>query len=122
MTAEEGVYTIGDGRTGPSTIVRCIAEGRKVADAIVASVDPSWLYQETVPEWPARERREEIRVKRGQVSLPAKAPYDRSDPLSFGKKERTRCLECDYICDKCVDVCPNRANIVIPVERRTALQ
>ena len=28
---------------------------------------------------------------------------------AFIKQEGQRCLECNYVCAKCVDVCPNRA-------------
>ena len=31
----------------------------------------------------------------------------------FFKREASRCLECSYLCLKCVDVCPNRANVAI---------
>ena len=31
----------------------------------------------------------------------------------FLKHEASRCLECSYLCNKCVDVCPNRANIAL---------
>ena len=31
----------------------------------------------------------------------------------FFKREASRCLECSYMCSKCVDVCPNRANVAI---------
>ncbi len=30
-------------------------------------------------------------------------------------QEAERCLECNYLCSKCVDVCPNRANVSIAV-------
>lgn len=32
-----------------------------------------------------------------------------------GKAEEERCLECNHICENCVDVCPNRANVTIAV-------
>ena len=31
----------------------------------------------------------------------------------FLRREAGRCLECSYLCNKCVDVCPNRANVSI---------
>lgn len=31
----------------------------------------------------------------------------------FAETEAKRCLECSYYCNKCVDVCPNRANVII---------
>jgi len=115
MTEEEGVYLAGDGRTGPATIVQCIAEGRKVADAILVSIDPAWKYEETVPHWPLAERQDEIRVKKGRITASENRPYNRQNPEPFAAAERNRCLECDFICDKCADVCPNRANIIFPV-------
>ena len=116
MTAEEGVYLAGDGRTGPATIVKCIAEGRRAADAIMADIDPAWRYDETVPSWSAEERREEIREKKGLITARGGRHYDRRDPRPYAETERRRCLECNYVCDKCVDVCPNRANIAFPVD------
>lgn len=38
----------------------------------------------------------------------------------FAATEAKRCMECSYICNKCVDVCPNRANVAIDV-RNTAV-
>ena len=35
------------------------------------------------------------------------------DTASFLKGEAGRCLECSYLCNKCVDVCPNRANVAL---------
>ncbi len=36
-----------------------------------------------------------------------------ADWKDFLAKEASRCLECSYLCNKCVDVCPNRANVAI---------
>ena len=33
--------------------------------------------------------------------------------ISKKNNESNRCLECNLICNKCVEVCPNRANIQI---------
>lgn len=45
-----------------------------------------------------------------------KASHRRSlepgDP-DFEANEARRCLDCPYLCGKCVDVCPNRANVLI---------
>ena len=37
------------------------------------------------------------------------------DRDAFVAQEASRCLECNYVCSKCVDVCPNRANVSIAV-------
>lgn len=38
-----------------------------------------------------------------------------ADPASkdFFRKEASRCLECSYLCNRCVEVCPNRANVAV---------
>ena len=41
-----------------------------------------------------------------------------SEPIS-NEAESTRCLSCDNICEICVDVCPNRANLSIKVNSNT---
>ena len=38
---------------------------------------------------------------------------DDKAPENFFINEAERCLECNFICQKCVDVCPNRANIFV---------
>ena len=48
-----------------------------------------------------------------------KPSVDESDEL-FARTEARRCMECSYLCLKCVDVCPNRANIGIDL-RETGL-
>ena len=52
-------------------------------------------------------------------------PSVSTEEISYSKKgnlkevskdpEATRCLSCDYICESCTEVCPNRANVSIKV-------
>ncbi len=35
------------------------------------------------------------------------------DVKAFAEQEAKRCMDCTYLCNKCVDVCPNRANVAI---------
>ena len=113
-TKSENVFLIGDSRTGTSTIVQCIAEGRRAADSICAKEDPAWQRGEVVTPLDRETRSRQILAKRGEI---AAKPSFRTEyvPETFGKTEISRCLECDFICNKCVDVCPNRSNIAIPV-------
>lgn len=113
-TDVEKVFLVGDSRTGPSTIVQCIAEGRRAAEAIIRSVDPSWERVAAQPDLGNGSREEEIRHKKGCLHAPP-AKVAGSNPEAFAQTEGSRCLECNYICNKCVDVCPNRANIAVPV-------
>ena len=91
----EGVYVIGDGLYGPSLVVKGMADAMKAAQAIAGkpvsedmsqAVDPKAIYE-----------RKGILAEPGTV------------------KEAQRCLGCSSICENCVDVCPNRANIAIHV-------
>lgn len=112
-TAIDGVYLIGDSRTGPSTIVKCIAEGRRAADAVCRSVDPAWTRREGGPSFDTDTRGREITAKRGTI-IDKPNSRTRYVPQTFAATELNRCLECNHVCNKCVDVCPNRANIAVP--------
>jgi putative selenate reductase len=107
-TGLEGVFVGGDARTGPATVVEAIAEARKFADTAAAREkaeipEPSFAYDDFRPA------ADEILAKRGTVVCNAPNLDDREEASLQAK----RCLQCDYICDKCVEVCPNRANFPV---------
>ncbi len=111
----DNVYLCGDSRTGASTIVKCIAEGRRTADAITKKEDKVWERTEVLPFVDPDERVAQIQAKKVNIlAKPSARKYE--DIASFGKTELNRCLECNYVCNKCVDVCPNRANITVSTE------
>ncbi len=108
-TSRENVFLIGDVQKGPSSIVSAIGDARRATDAIIAREnlkshhgDKYWLN--TNPS--------DIYARKGEVVVRLVKKDDRD---AFVKQEASRCLECNYVCSKCVDVCPNRANISIPV-------
>ena len=92
-----GIYVIGDANRGPSTVVECIADARKAADAIVG------YYEPFIPE-SAWNNPDSCFEKQGVLH-----GYDDAG------KEFSRCLGCSTICECCVQVCPNRANVAIHV-------
>ncbi|MCF7945579.1 MAG: putative selenate reductase subunit YgfK [Spirochaetia bacterium] len=47
--------------------------------------------------------------------FPENLRMDNNADGEFAEREAARCLECSYICNKCVEVCPNRANIAVDV-------
>jgi putative selenate reductase len=115
-TDKENVFIGGDAHTGPSTVVRCIAEARKVAETICRKESKGWgEYSQdsyTGPVFDEGVQRAEIFRKKavlGEAQSPASLGGDRA----FGIREAERCLECQAVCNKCVDVCPNRANVAI---------
>ncbi|MEZ2574848.1 putative selenate reductase subunit YgfK [Buttiauxella ferragutiae] len=108
-TTKPGLFLIGDVQSGPSSIVAAIGTARRATDAILwreniqsshgdkhwNNVDPQHVYQ-----------------RKGNIAVNLVSKNDRNN---FVKQEAERCLECNYICSKCVDVCPNRANVSIAV-------
>ena len=109
---EDSVYLIGDGRTGPSTIVQCIQEGRRAADAICKNNDSDWSRKASFSFLKDLNSEAELLAKRGTLQDPLNRKVD-YDTVEFAEKEAARCLECNFICNKCVDVCPNRANLAL---------
>ena len=112
-TELDDVYLGGDARSGPSTVVQCIAAGRRAADAITRRADAAWRREEKLPRFDLQRQLEQIsRRKITIVEQPDPRSY--SDAAQFAATEYSRCLECSYVCNKCVEVCPNRANIAVP--------
>ncbi|BEV71554.1 MULTISPECIES: putative selenate reductase subunit YgfK [unclassified Paludibacterium] len=107
-TRRQNVFLIGDVQHGPATIVRAMADARHAADMIltrehlqrpqplhVASVDTSAIFR-----------------RKGVLAVAQTGSAARD---AFVAQESHRCLECNVFCAKCVDVCPNRANVSIAV-------
>jgi putative selenate reductase len=115
-TDRENVFIGGDAHTGPSSVVRCLAEARKVAEAICRKEWEGWgpyskdSYHGPVFDGEAQ-RRDIFRKKAAQSE--AQSPASAGGDEAFGVREARRCLECQAICNKCVDVCPNRANVAV---------
>ncbi|MGL1893443.1 MAG: putative selenate reductase subunit YgfK [Spirochaetaceae bacterium] len=106
-TTINNVFLIGDSRTGPSTIVECIADARLTADTII---DREHGYSHADVTVKFETDTTAILGRKGKLNN----SLDLDEITAFAKNEASRCLECNYICNKCVDVCPNRANIAIP--------
>lgn len=96
----KNVYTAGDCRMGPSSVVECIADGQRFAEAVLGS-----LSHKPVPD-DALESFYDYKAKKGML-------------CGSAKTEAKRCLGCNVICENCIDVCPNRANIEIKCGEKT---
>lgn len=112
-TGVENVFLMGDAHTGPSSIVSAISSGRKAATTIL---DREAKVENEV-DVSSKVKAEDIYARKGdiQVQMINVNQLEESDRESFIEQEASRCLECSYICSKCVDVCPNRANISLPI-------
>lgn len=112
-TQVENVFLLGDAQTGPSSIVSAISGGRKAASAIIERE----LQSETLAQVESSVTAAEVYRKKGEikVALLEANKLEENDRNEFVKQEAERCLECSYVCSKCVDVCPNRANMSLPI-------
>ncbi len=118
------VYLIGDAQSGPSTVVRSAAAARKAYEHILDTVLGPEKEDEQEEEEFSKEDIEDMRdaelsffselraKKRGRK--PQLQRGDMEDE-ALAAYEASRCLECSYLCNKCVDVCPNRANAAVDV-------
>lgn len=94
-TNVNGVYVIGDGLYGPSLVVKGMAQAIKAAEAIAGREITAGMSEAVSAE--------AIYARKGILEEPG------------SKKEAERCLGCSSVCENCVDVCPNRANIAVRV-------
>lgn len=108
-TARENVFLIGDVQSGPSSIVAAIGDARRATEAILQRERRASGNGET---YRSQVKTTDIYARKGAIHI---EPVDKQQREAFVVREAERCLECNYVCSKCVDVCPNRANISIPV-------
>ena len=94
----EGVYAGGDAMRGPATVVEGIADAQYFANAVIGEAHKFAIPAKAVAT------REEAVAKKGVLCESAKCEGD-------------RCLTCNVVCQVCADVCPNRANVVIELQR-----
>ncbi len=96
-TNVQNVYVAGDAFRGPATVVEGIADAKKFVEEITGKEITAVIPEE------AKQTEEEAVAKKGILSMPKSVEGD-------------RCLACNVVCECCVDVCPNRANVVVNVE------
>ena len=95
-TSVNGVYVAGDGARGAATIVEGIRDAQLAVKDILGK---------------------EI-TRDAAVTGDVKDCFEKKGILKHSKEAKTeeeRCLTCNKVCENCVDVCPNRANISIKV-------
>ena len=119
------LYTGGDAGRGAGSLIQAIADGRLVAESIMAAANKTAPW----PQAPAEDRildKAALRVRQARrgygPEMAHKAPADRLDFQMYtttftaeeAQAEAARCLQCDLICNVCTTVCPNRANLALP--------
>ena len=116
----KNVFIGGDALRGPSTVVESIADARKAAEAIAKREISDWkdLDKDFNPGFDRKQQIPEIYNKKSRLIPPKISEDDRV----IAENEAGRCLECNVICNKCVDVCPNRANVAIEMDKKEGFQ
>lgn len=100
------VFIAGDVVSGPATVVEAIRDARKVSEEILRRENLS-LSQASITSSTVLDK---IYEKKGLLQL--------KETL---QEEPMRCLECNKVCECCVDVCPNRANVTLHVAGKTQI-
>jgi putative selenate reductase len=106
-----GVYIAGDCKAGAATVVKAIADGKAAAADILRKLGLSADFT-AEPKGRAASRKSaatDLCLKKGVL---AEAAQDNTDGY--------RCLSCSTLCEICVDVCPNRANVTVELDRDSA--
>ena len=139
-TAIPGLYIGGDALRGASTAINAIGDGRKAAEEIIN--DRKFSFTSTPVPFSLRRRGEGDEVDnmprhhdiatllhrkaiREYGCTPKETLLDQRRNFDMVisslsteevKKEASRCLLCDEICNICVSVCPNLANFSYRIE------
>jgi putative selenate reductase len=126
--AGEGqIYAGGDVVRGPATIIEACADGRRAAEAICRrlgvgfdrpSVQLPTLSEEEIMRVKQVRARKAPQSERVTLPLEQRGDFDLVEATlteEAALTEAARCMQCSTFCDKCVEVCPNRANYTVTV-------
>jgi putative selenate reductase len=117
-----GVYSGGDTVRGPEIVIRACADGIEAAKTICGQlgIENTRKVSEfvTVDEaeistLKAARCRKTFQNHEQAIPADARNSFDLVEHTfteEVARREAARCLQCTSFCDKCVEVCPNRAN------------
>ena len=127
-TEAERVYAGGDVTRGPAIIVQACEDGRRAAKAMCEELGIDFALP--AARRPELSQDDIVQVKQRRARLAAQHEAEMVPVAQRGgmvcveqtlseaaaRSEAQRCLQCSTFCDKCVEVCPNRANYSYRVE------
>jgi putative selenate reductase len=129
QTAAPGVYAGGDvAGAGPESIIAACADGRRAAEAICRQFGIA--FEQPAARMPVLSDADILRVKQvrarkqpqfqpGCLPVEQRASFDLIELTlteNEARREAARCVQCTTFCDKCVEVCPNRANYTFTMQ------
>jgi putative selenate reductase len=141
-TQHARVYAGGDVTRGPEIIIAACEDGRRAAEAICRQLGnwelgnweigesrfplPNSLLPSSLPLSEVDILRvKKVRAQKIAQHAPGMLPVSERGGFACveqalseadARAEAARCLQCSTFCDKCVEVCPNRANYTYRVE------
>jgi putative selenate reductase len=127
-TQLENVFAGGDAVRGASTLIKAIADGKKVAESIKRKALKDFQIQtgdngkvSDLVGLQQRRARREFGARLPEIGFDERSGFDmviETMDETAAQNEAARCLQCDELCNVCVTVCPNRANIGFTLEPR----
>lgn len=122
MTGENCVYAGGDITRGPAIVIKACSDGRRAAEGICkqfgiefkqGACPSAVLSEEDIMNVKQVRARKEAQQKPAMLSVAQRHAFNLVEQTfneEAARSEAGRCLQCSTVCDKCVEVCPNRAN------------
>jgi putative selenate reductase len=105
----QNVYIAGDCKAGAATVVKAIADAKAAAADILQKLKLEADFS-VKPALTALADISGLYYKKGVIS-----------ELKPDNTDAYRCLSCNSLCEVCVDVCPNRANVMVELEPESGL-
>ena len=108
------VYIAGDCKAGAATVAKAIADGKAAAAGILRKLGLKADFEV-----------ESMDFSSDSIKIDLAALYQKKGLISGVKYDNTeceRCLSCNVLCEICVDVCPNRANVAIELPPESGLR
>jgi len=124
----DGIYAGGDVVIKPSSIIDACADGRRAAEAICAHLGIPFrqppapmpvLSEEDIHAVKQVRARKEAQHKPAMIALMERVDLrviEDAFTEEQAQAEALRCVQCTAFCDKCVEVCPNRANLTFSMQ------
>jgi putative selenate reductase len=128
LSCDSKIFIGGDAFRGASTVINAIADGQNVSEKIIELAKQKFGIEPSNKN--IKINLDELKDKKAKREFGVFIPeIDLSERNNFNLvietlqeqqaiKEASRCLQCDSICNVCVDVCPNLANYSYQVKKQ----
>lgn len=126
-TSYKNIFAGGDATRGADSLINAIADGKDAAVKIIQRVNSYFRFtpseQEnklSLAQYQKKQAYREYGIKLPEISLDKRNDFDLVHPNLTdleAVKEADRCLYCNDICNICIGVCPNFANVSFEAEK-----